>query len=101
MSPLEEARWRKLEELQAQAQHQQDAQQQLAQAEQAIKQLFSKEALARYGNIRAAQPQVAAQLIVVLAQLIQQGRVQQVDDALLRKILGQLGKKREMRIIRR
>ncbi len=107
MNEIEEIKRRKLEELRAkfQQQHQEDteAQQQFAQVETAVKQLFTKEALARYGNIKTAHQEKALQLIVVLAQLLQSGRIKQkIDDSTLKSILSRLtGEKRETKIIRK
>ena len=109
MSTLEEIRRKKLEELmrlQNAKTHQQDEnvqlQQQLEEMETAVKQFFTKEALVRFGNLKTAHKEKALQLIVVLFQAIQKGQVQgQIDDGLLKKILGQLTpKQRDIKINR-
>ena len=58
--------------------------------EAVVKQVFTKDALSRYGNIKAAHPEKAIQVLVVLGQLIQQGKVNQINDAQLRELLKKL-----------
>jgi DNA-binding TFAR19-related protein (PDSD5 family) len=93
----EEIRKRKIEQLT----RQQESQNQLAKAEHGIKQFLTGDALVRYGNIKAANPELAEQLIMVLAQLLQSGQLAKVDDATLKKILHQFTQKKEIRIIRK
>ncbi|HLG23505.1 hypothetical protein J4204_04235 [Candidatus Woesearchaeota archaeon] len=110
MSTLEEIRKKKLEELtrlqqeklQQQAQEQSQLQQQIGQIESTVRQFFTKEALARYGNLKAAHQEKALQLLLVLFQAIQKGQVQgKIEDSLLKKILEQLTpKKKEIKIKR-
>jgi len=98
MDDLEELKKKKLRELQQkqqqafqnQQQEQQQLQQQIEQLEAVVKQTFTKEALERYGNIKAAHPEKAVQILVVLGQLMQQGKIQQIDDQQLKQILEQL-----------
>ena len=73
---LEEIKQKKFEELKAQ----QETEQQFAQIETSIKQLFTPEALSRYGNVKAANPEVAKKVIIVIAQAIQSNQLTQVDD---------------------
>jgi len=95
MDELDEIRKRKLEELkkqqvegmQQQAQEQQQLQQQIQQLETLVKQSFTKEALERYGNLKAAYPERAVQLLVILSQAIQSGQVSKIDDNTLKEIL--------------
>ena len=110
MPTLDEVRKRKLEELmrlqqeklQQQAQEQSQLQQQIGQIESTVRQFFTKEALARYGNLKAAHQEKALQLLLVLFQAIQKGQVQgKIEDSLLKKILEQLTpKKKEIKIKR-
>ena len=110
MSTLEEIRKKKLEDMmrlqqdkmQQQMGEQQQVQQQIEQMEGIVKQFLTKEALARYGNIKAAHKEKALQLLVVLFQAIQKGQVTgKVEDSLMKKILEQLTpKKREINIKR-
>lgn len=106
MSELDEIRRRKLEELQNRyeqsASEEQQAQQEIAQLELAVKQRMSKEALQRFGNIKVADPEKAVQLLVILAQLLQSGRLTMIDDNNLRQILAQVTpKKKEFKITRK
>jgi DNA-binding TFAR19-related protein (PDSD5 family) len=105
MDSLEEIRKRKLEELQARQQQgseEQQMQQELQQLETAVKSVMTKEALQRYGNIKAADNERAVQLLVILGQLLQAGRIRQVDDKLLTQVLLQITpKKRDFKITRK
>lgn len=110
MNELEEIKKRKLAELRSQqeealkqqAQEQQQLQAQLEQLETVVKQFLSKEAIERYGNLKAAHQEKAVQLIVILAQAIQQGQIKEkITDEELRNILKQLEhEKKEFKIKR-
>ena len=106
MATLEEIRRKKLEEMtklqQRQAEEQSQIQHQIGQMESVVRQFLSKEALARYGSLKAAHQEKALQLLVVLFQAIQKGQVKgKIEDALLKKVLEQLApKKREIKIKR-
>ena len=109
MDELEEIRKRKLDELkkqqvesmQQQAQEQQQLQQQIQQLEALVKQSFTKEALERYGNLKAAFPERAVQLLVILSQAIQSGQLTKIDDNTLKDILKKITpKKKDFRIRR-
>src|SRR3989338_8043522 len=99
MPTLDEVRKRKLEELmrlqqeklQQQAQEQAQVQQQIEAMENIVRQFLTKDALARYGNLKAAHKEKSLQLLVVLFQAIQKGQVQgRIEDDLLKKILQQM-----------
>ncbi|MBI2653234.1 hypothetical protein HYX02_00335 [Candidatus Woesearchaeota archaeon] len=110
MPTLDEIRKKKLEELmrlqqeklQQQAQEQAQIQQQIEAMENIVRQFFTKEALARYGNLKVAHREKALQLLVVLFQAIQKGQVQgKIDDSTLKKLLGQMTpRKKEIKIKR-
>ena len=110
MPTLEEIKKKKLEELmrlqqeklQQQAQEQAHMQQQIEYVEEKVRQFFTKEALARYGNLKAAHAEKAVQLLLVLFQAIQKGQVHgKIDDSVLKKILEQLTpRKKEIKIKR-
>ena len=110
MPTLDEVRKRKLEELmrlqqeklQQQAQEQAQVQQQIEAMENIVRQFLTKDALARYGNLKAAHKEKSLQLLVVLFQAIQKGQVQgRIEDSLLKKILEQMTpKKKEIKIKR-
>lgn len=88
---LEELKRRRLEELQRSQQSQINEtaklQQQIEQLESFVKQAFTKEALERYGNLKTAHPEKAIQILAILGQAIQQGKIEQIDDAQLKEIL--------------
>jgi len=103
MPSLEEIRKRKLQQMMAaqneNAQQQAQLQEQIAQLEMAVKQHMTKEAVLRYGSIKAAHPEKAVQSLVVLSQLLQSGRLEKIDDITFKKILEQMApKKREIKI---
>jgi programmed cell death protein 5 len=108
MSELDEIKKRKLAEMQAaqqgmqsQAREQLEMQQRIAELESVVKQLFTKEALERYGNIKAADPDKAVQVIAVIGQMVQAGRAQVIDDETLKGLLSRLAPpKKEFRINR-
>ncbi len=112
MSDLEELRKRRMAELMAQRQQQGGAdqyQQQMAeqQLEEQIKhiitQILSPEARARLANIRAARPQYARQIEILLIQLAQSGQLpKKMSDEQFKSILERLTKqKRDTKIERR
>ncbi len=110
MDELEALKRKKLEELQQeqanaltqQRDQENQLEQQIEQLEMVVKETFTKDALSRYGNIKAAHPEKAVQLLVVLAQLIQQGKIQQINDAQLKEILKKLTpEKKDFKIIRK
>ena len=110
MPTLDDIRKKKLEELmhsqqeklQQQASERAQIQQQVEHMEDAVRQFLTREALARYGNLKTAHQEKALQLLVVLFQAIHKGQIQgKIDDSLLKKILGQLTpKKRDIKIHR-
>ncbi len=102
MDELEQLRQKRLAELQqskqTETQKQAEMQQQIQQLEQIVKQKLTKEALSRYGNIRIAHPDIALQLIAVLAQL----NKNKINDDELKEILMKvIPKKREIKIKRK
>jgi DNA-binding TFAR19-related protein (PDSD5 family) len=77
-------------------------QQQIQELEQFVKPRLTKEALERYGNIRAAYPDKSVQLLVVLSQAIQREGIEQIDDAQLKELLKRMTpKKRDFTIKRK
>jgi programmed cell death protein 5 len=110
MPTLDEIRKKKLEELmrlqqeklQQQAEEQAQIQQQIEYMESVVRQFLTKEALARYGNLKTAHQEKALQMLIVLFQAIQKGQIQaKIDDLMLKKILEQLSpKKKEIKIKR-
>jgi programmed cell death protein 5 len=109
MDELEKIRKKKLEQLQRaqqenlQQQLQQEAQlqQQIEQLEMIVRQVLTKDAMQRYGNLKAAHPEKALQLLIVLAQAIQHGELHSIDDKTLKEILIKLTpQKRDFKIRR-
>ena len=106
MDELEAFKRRKIEELQRQSlqqnmQEQAQIQQQVDQLEAVVKQIFTKDALARYGNVKTAHPEKAIQLLIVIGQLLQSGKVQQITDDQLKEILKQMASNTNIKIQRR
>ena len=78
-------------------------QEQLAQLESSAKQYMTKEAIQRYGNLKVAHPQKALEVIMLLAQLIQNGQLKdKVDDYALKEfLLKTQQQKREFKLMRK
>ena len=110
MPTLDDLRKKRLEELMRlqqqkgaqQSDEQAQIQQQIEQMESIVKQFFTKDALARYGNLKTAHQEKSMQLLVVLFQAIQKGQIQgKIEDSLLKKILEQMTpEKKEIKIKR-
>ena len=103
---LEELKRKKLEELQQrqfeQSQEDVQFQQQIEQLESIVRQHLTKDALERYGNIKAAQPEKAVQVLAVLGQIIQSGKLDMINDDLFKEILMKITpKKKDIKITRR
>jgi len=106
MSEIDDIRAKRMEELQKLQQQQsqpsseeEQMKEQIHQLESIVKHAMTKDALARFGNLRAGHPEKAIQLLVVLAQAIQQGQIQKVDDNTLKEILKKLTpKKKDIKI---
>ena len=101
MTSLEELKRKKLEQLQAQQQQEAQVAQQVQMLETAVRQVLTKEALERYGNLKAAHPEKAIQLLAVLGQLIQTQNIKQITDEQLKQILLQFNQKKEFKITRK
>jgi len=109
MDELEEIKKRKLEELkknqldqfQQQSQEEEQMKQQIEQLEAIVKRALTKEALERYGNLKAGFPDKAVQLLVILTQAIQSGQVTQIDDNTLKELLKKISpEKKDIKIKR-
>ena len=73
---------------QEELQKQLEFQKQVQVLETTVKQHLAREAVTRYGNIKAAHPQKALQILTILAQLIQSGQIkEQMDDAQFKELL--------------
>lgn len=104
MDELEQIRQRKLIEkqqknIQSQLQQQQKIQAQIEALENIASRLLTKDAYSRYGNIKAAHPELAMKILVVIAQIAQQSKVEQLTDDQFKEILQHiLPEKRETKI---
>jgi programmed cell death protein 5 len=95
MNELEQIRQRRLQELQQKQQQQMQEevklQQQLTALEELVKTKLTREAIQRYGNIKAAHPDKAVQLLAFLGQMIQTGKLTEtITDEKLKIILNKL-----------
>ncbi|MBW2989751.1 hypothetical protein KY358_05545 [Candidatus Woesearchaeota archaeon] len=104
MDELEEIRRRKLAEIQNrkhdELREEQRVQEQINELEIMVRRFLSKEALQRYGNIKAAHPEKAVQLLVVLGNAIQKGKVrEEISDEGLKALLRDMQpRKKEFKI---
>lgn len=106
MSSLEEIRAARFEQLKAQAQKQEDQQVKLAAQVEQLESFFrahaSREALERFGNLKVAHPRTAIQVLTIFARLLHEGKVELVDDEMLKEVLGKIQQeKRDIKITRR
>ena len=100
MESLEDIKKKKLQEMlnqqNQQGEEQAQVQQQIRQLELLIGNYLSKDALLRYGNLKAAHTEKAMQLLVMLSQMIQQGQINgKVDDETLKKLIIQITPKQK------
>ena len=110
MPTLDEIRKKKLEEMmrsqqeniQQQGHEQAQIQRQIETMENAVRQMLTKDALVRYGNLKAAHQEKALQLLVILFQAVQKGQIRsKIDDPTLKKVLEQITPKQKEFNIRR
>ena len=88
--------------LESERQRQLHLRQQVEALERVVRQHLSREAMARYGNLKAAHPDKAMQVLGVLAQAVQSGHIkEQLSDEDLKMVLRRLQEpKKEFRIKR-
>ena len=105
---LEELKKQRLEQLQEELmqkkmQEQLEMQQQLEQLEAVAKRFMSPEAIARYGNMKVVHTEKAIQSIIVIAQLVQKGKIQEpISDEQYKNLLMRLHpEKREFTITKK
>lgn len=74
--------------------------QQIRLLERVAKQKMAKEAIARYGNLKLAHPEIAIRAITIIAQAIQLGQIKEtIDDTQFKELLKQVQQdKRHFRI---
>ena len=92
MDELEQIRMKKLQQMQLEAmnsQLQQESmmQQQLDQVEAFVKQNMTKDAISRYSNIKAVDPEKAVQSLMVMARALETRQVPTINDDLLKHFL--------------
>ncbi|HLD15704.1 MAG TPA: DNA-binding protein [Candidatus Nanoarchaeia archaeon] len=76
-------------------------QQQLQQIEIIVKQHLTKDAIARFGNIKSAHPELSLKLLTVLYRAIETGDIkEQITDTQLKLILQQLTTTKQFKIKR-
>jgi len=77
-------------------------QQEIATLEAIAKQHMTKEAIARYGNVKLAHQEVAVQALLVIVKGVQSGQIKgKIDNAEFKDLLKQIiGKKKEIKIKR-
>jgi len=104
MDDLEALKQKKLMEMQQQIQgeiqEQAELTQQIQQLEVVVKQKMTREAVERFGNIKAVDQEKAIKVLVVLGQLIQSGKLISINDETLKNILIRLQEKKEFKIKR-
>ena len=71
---------------------------QLARLEVAVKSIMTDDARARLANLQLAYPTKAIQVMVFIAQLVQQNKVNNIDDRMLKELLINMDQKRETKI---
>lgn len=78
-------------------------QQQIAALDNMAKQYLTAQALSRYGSIKAAHPEKAIQVMVVITQSVQNGQMKEkMTDEQLKELLLRLEKPRkEFRMVRK
>lgn len=82
-------------------QQQLQAEQQIHALENLVRTKLTKRALERYGNLKAAYPERAVQLLVILARYIQSQNIV-INDSQLKEILRNITpKKREFKLTRK
>ena len=89
--------------MQQQAEAENQTQQQLTALESIATRYLERDAHTRYGTIKAANPEMAQQIVLVIAQLIEAGRITRpLNDAQFKSLLNQLTpNKREIKITRK
>lgn len=78
-------------------------QQQIAALENIAKQYMTNEAISRYGNLKSAHPELAIQVIAIIAQGIEMGQIKEkITDEQFKDLLIRIQKpKRDIKIQRK
>ncbi len=82
------------EDLNMRLQEQVKMQQNLALLENIAKKKMTREAIARYGAIKLSHPENAVQAILIIAQAVQQGMEEVIDDEKFKQILRGIQKRK-------
>jgi len=99
---LDELKRKKLEELQAQNNEQEELQNQITHIESLAKQHLTKEALTRLGNLKIAHPEKAVQISSLITQLATANQIKEkINDSQLKYLLNSLQEKRDIKITRK
>ena len=83
MDEMDVLRQQRMNELQQQS----EMQQQVQQLETIVRTVLTKEALSRYGNLKAAHPEKAVQILAMIGQMMQKGQTKLINDEELKKML--------------
>lgn len=67
-------------------------QEQVSVLEKIAKSKMTREAISRYGNLKVAHPEKAVKAIVAIAQAVQSGLNEEIDDVKFKQILIELNK---------
>lgn len=93
MNDIDSIRLKKLEELKSRIQEQEQNEQllnkQIELIEHEVKKKLSREAIARYGNIKFGNPDLALQVLMILAQIIEKDKRkdEKISDDQLKRLL--------------
>ncbi len=95
---IEEIKMKKLQEYLGQSQEQErlnqvnQLQQNITMLESIAKKIMSKEAISRYGNLKLAHPETALKAILAIAQIVESGYKEEINDEKFKEILIQIQK---------
>lgn len=99
---IEEIRKKRKEEIENELAEKAQAQQQIEGMENFAKKFLTKEALERFGNLKQAHPEKAAQFAYAIVQGVQSKMINGlVDDVLMKEVLLQMEPQKKDTIIRR
>ena len=75
-------------------QEQAKLQQNIALLESVAKKKMTREAISRYGALKLTRPETALQAILIVAQAVEQGMQEVIDDEKFKEILRQIARKK-------
>jgi DNA-binding TFAR19-related protein (PDSD5 family) len=97
---MDQIRQRKIDQMRTELYQRQQAEEQFVYIEKTVTSKMTPEALLRYGNVKIAHPELAMQLVLVVAQAVQKG-VGLITDDMLVSVLSRMTQKREIKITRK